>query len=77
MLHFEEGHDVQNKQDCKDKLLHHLPGYRKNNIDKAKFTPSRIDDAVIRGRTKDNPLCEKWPETTGTTVYRLVEILVS
>ncbi len=32
-----------------------------------------IADAIKRAKRKDNPPCEKWPQNTGTTVYRLVE----
>ncbi len=32
-----------------------------------------INMAVKRAQKQDNPPCDTWPTTTGTTVYRLVE----
>jgi hypothetical protein len=29
--------------------------------------------AVRRARRRDNPPCDDWPRSTGTTVYKLVE----
>jgi len=77
LLHFEEGHDIHSKQECVDRLLRQLPGYRKNNINRDKFTLSRTGEAIIRAKNKDNPPCVKWPEITGTTVYKLVEMLIT
>ncbi len=72
LLHFEDGNEVANSQNCTDRLKKYLPGFDKG-IDSRKFTSAMMNDAIRRARQRDNPPCEDWPRTAGTTVYRLVE----
>lgn len=76
LLHFEEGNNVHNKNECLSRLRCHLPNYDKGNLPVNKFTLSRVRDAIRRAKLKDNPPCEKWPETIGTTVYRMIERII-
>lgn len=71
LLHFEDGNNVQTSRQCRDKLKHCLPNYSKTCKLHGLF--DRVDGAISRAKTKDNPPCQKWPIFTGTTVYRLVE----
>lgn len=77
LLHFEDGNDVHNKTECLNKLKCHCPNYNKSNIPVDKFKLSNVKKAIQRAKSKDNPPCVKWPTTTGTTVYRLVERIIS
>lgn len=77
ILHFEDGHGISNKVECLDRLNRYLPNYDKSNIPVNKFNVSRVKAAIRRAKLKDNPPCDKWPETTGTTVYRLIERILS
>lgn len=72
LLHFEDGGGVSSSQVCSQKLERHLPDYDKG-IDVRKITDAMIRDAIRRVRQRDNPPCDDWPRSTGTTVYKLVE----
>lgn len=73
LLHFEEGHGVH-AGNLKRRLTLQLPHFSKSNVELHKIKPG-IKEAIRRAERKDTPPCEKWPETTGTTVYRLVKEL--
>lgn len=73
LLHFEDGNGVH-AGNVKTRLKTHLPAFTKSHVEVHKIEPG-IDDAIRRAERKDNPPCEKWPLTTGTTVYRLVKEL--
>jgi hypothetical protein len=75
LLHFEDGKDITSRN-CTDRLRQRLPEYDKG-FDARKITQPMIEDAVRRAKQRDNPPCADWPQTTGTTVYRLVEKLIS
>lgn len=75
LLHFEDGRGVANSRDCSDRLKKHMPNYDKG-IDPRKITRVMIEDAIRRARQRDNPPCDKWPLTMGTTVYKLVNKLI-
>jgi len=77
LLHFDKGNNIKNKEECIKRLLRHIPSFEKGDIDKDKFTIERIKGAIINAKKKDTPACEKWPEDIGTTVYKLVEILLT
>jgi len=77
LLHFEDGHGVHNKSECLRKLKCHCPNYSKSNLETHKYTLSNVKDAIKRAKLKDNPPCEKWPENTGTTVYRMIERIIT
>ncbi len=75
LLHFEDASIASSRQ-CSEKLERHLPNYDKG-IDVRKFTDERIEVAIERAKTRDSPPCADWPRTFGTTVYRLVERILS
>ncbi|BAQ67056.1 RloB family protein [Geminocystis sp. NIES-3709] len=74
LLHFEDGKGVNTASQCDQKLKKYLPNYDKT-IDGRKLKPY-VRIAIDRAKQKDNPPCQKWHQTTGTTVYRLVELLI-
>lgn len=77
LLHFEDGTNIGSSSECSARLKKHLPGYDKN-LDIRKITPDMIEEAVRRAKVRDNPPCEDWPRTLGsTTVYKLVENILS
>lgn len=71
---FEDGTGV-NKANCNEKLRKHLPNYEKSRLDVKKLE-SGIMDAIRRAKQKHIPEKLKWPDNTGSTVYRLVEKLI-
>ena len=71
LLHFEDGNGISSSRQCSERLKSHLPDYDKG-INKRKFN-NLIENAVDRAKRKDTPPCKDWPRNTGTTVYRLVE----
>lgn len=73
LLHFEDAKGVNNATQCDEKLKKYLPNYKKN-IEPQKLIPY-IQTAINHAKQKDNPPCQKWHKTIGTTVYRLVEQL--
>jgi hypothetical protein len=74
LLHFEDGSRVQSSRDCTERLRRYLPHFKKNNLETHKVEPG-IPEAIQRAQAKDNPPCEDWPRTNGSTVYRLVKKL--
>ena len=72
ILHFEQGDEISSSQVCSRKLKEYLPDYDKQ-IDMKKLSQSMIKEAIKRAKQKDQPPCDDWPHTTGTTVYKLVE----
>ena len=75
LLHFEDGNGIATPWQCSTRLKHYLPDYVKD-IEKAKLLPG-INKAIERARRRDQPRCQDWPRTTGTTVYRLVEKIMA
>lgn len=74
LLHFEDGSGIVSSHDCKVRLTRHLPNYDKS-IDVSRLQ-SGVQDAVARAKRRDNPR-RSWPQSTGTTVYRLVESILN
>ncbi|MEW6209431.1 MAG: RloB family protein [Acidobacteriota bacterium] len=56
-------------------LRKHLGGYRKTNLDVEIYRPL-IPDAIRRAKELHSNPNERWPSTTGTHVYRIVEKLI-
>ncbi len=72
VLHFEDGADIATKTDCRYHLHRYLPGYQKS-LDR-EFSRDDLENAVRRGKARDNPPCDGWPRRPGvTTAYKLVE----
>jgi hypothetical protein len=77
LLHFEKGAGISSSRDCTERLRRYLPDYDKH-LDMRRISTENIHDAISRAKIRDNPPCKKWPRRIGnTTVYRLVEKLVS
>jgi hypothetical protein len=76
LLHFENGAGVSSSRDCSERLKRYLPDYDKG-IDTRNITESMLDDAIRRARSRDTPPCADWPRNVGTTVYRLIEKIIS
>lgn len=72
LLHFEDGAGVASSRDCSARLKRYLPDYDKG-IDIRKISKDMIDNAISRAMARDNPPCEDWPKSIGTTVYKLVQ----
>lgn len=76
LLHFEEGTNISSSRECSERLNRYLPEYQKG-IDARKITQDMIYAAIRRAKERDNPPRSDWSRATGTTVYRLVERLIS
>jgi hypothetical protein len=76
LLHFEDVSRITTSRECSEHLIRYIPNYDKG-IDPRKFTRESVAEAVQRARRRDNPPCTDWPRYFGTTVYRLVERLIS
>jgi len=76
LLHFEDGAGVTTKSECLRRLRKYLPSYNKK-IDPSKFSLTQVKAAVARAKKKDQPPCRDWPRDVGSTVYRLVDDILS
>jgi len=76
LLHFEDGEGISSSRACLERLKRYLPNYDKD-IDPGKITPGIIANAIQRAKQRDNPPCTDWPRSIGSTVYRLVERILS
>ena len=76
LLHFDEGSGISAARQCIDRLKHHWPEFDKDRLDMASLDGG-ITEAIERAKAKDTPPCSDWPRRTGTTVYRLVEKLMT
>lgn len=56
-------------------LRKHLGSYKKTNIDVEAYRPL-ITDAIRRARALHSSPSERWPSSTGTHVYKIVENLI-
>lgn len=72
LLHFEDGKEIRNSNDCSRRLKQYLPDYDKD-IKENKISLEGVKNAIDRAKKYDNPPCHDWPRKTGSTVYRLVE----
>lgn len=76
LLHFEEGNNLANLEECMTRLNKYLPKYHEDkdiSSHKYKFTEKEFKNAIKRAEQKDKPRCIDWPRTTGTTMYQLVQ----
>lgn len=76
LLHFEEGNGLTNPRDCLTRLKKYLPQYKKE-IDGKKFRPESINQAISRAKQKDKRHALELPPIWNTSVYKLVEKIVS
>ena len=75
LLHFEDGKGVT-AGNCIEKLKKHVENYAKNKICISKFY-EYTQTAIQHAKAKDASNCSDWPRTNGSTVYRLVEQMIS
>jgi uncharacterized protein YpiB (UPF0302 family) len=76
LLHFEEGKGITNSQECLDRLKQHLPDYKKD-INNQKITLELIDKAILRAKQRDINRANDLPSIGSTTVYRLIERIIT
>ncbi|MCX7426200.1 MAG: RloB family protein [Planctomycetia bacterium] len=60
-------------QDVVHRLKDTLGGYRKRSIDRDRFSPETAAVAVARAEKLDDSPGDRWPQRTGTRVYRVVK----
>jgi hypothetical protein len=74
LLHFEKPKNITAKN-ITNKLKKHIPNYEKlKNVNNCKYFTENCINKAIENAKKDRDIMKcKWPESTGTTVYRLVE----
>jgi hypothetical protein len=76
LLHFEDGAGASSAKECETRLRRHLPAYDKG-VSASDVPPASIAQAVARARVRDSTRAD-WPRSPGvTTVYRLVERILS
>ncbi|MDO5116733.1 MAG: RloB family protein [Synergistaceae bacterium] len=72
LMHFEEK-SPDSLAKCTERLRRYIPNYDKK-FSSALITMEAIRAAHQRGKGRDNPPCERYPEIPGrSTVYRLIE----
>jgi hypothetical protein len=76
LLHFEDGAKVKTAADCLRRLKNYRPDYEKE-IHGSKITKDMIELAVKRAKKRDASSNHPWPKETGTTVYKLVEEILT
>lgn len=72
LLHFEDGKEIANSQECLTRLKRHLPNYKKD-IDGRKITLELIAKAISRAKQRHINRSSDLPQIWSTTVYKLVE----
>lgn len=73
LLHFEDGTGVQTKKECNAKLAKYISNYDKSIPEKV-F--AHIEKAIDRAEAIDKRSNTLWPQKSGTTVYKLVKLLM-
>lgn len=76
LMHFRSHCDVSDANDCGRKLKNYLPNYDKNLSEPkmlAKLTKEALESAIANAKRGDPSGESGWPQSTGTTVYLLVE----
>lgn len=74
VLHFEDGNGICTACECDRRLKKYMPDYDKH-LEKWKLGFDCVRQAIERARKLDVEHCE-WPQTKGSTLYRLVEKLL-
>lgn len=77
LLHFEDGEGLLPVRDYSDRLRRHCPRFDKG-VGALNVSDAHIRAAIRRAKRRDTPPCDDWPRALGgTTVYRLVDRMVS
>ena len=61
---------------CSRDLKSYWPEYKKK-VPQSRITLSNVEEAIERARMQHNLAGKLWPRTTGTTVYKLVELMIA
>jgi hypothetical protein len=79
LMHFQPYCPIHDSRDCLKKLLEHIPDYDKKLSGKIKsfFVEESIVTAIKNAKECTECGGRGWPEKTGTTVYLLVEKILS
>jgi hypothetical protein len=75
LLHFEDGKGITSVSSCDERLKRHLANYDKD-INPIKIKREMILRAIQRAEQLDNPPCIDWPRVFGSTVYKLIKIII-
>ena len=79
LLHFEEldtSSKFQGSKDLENRLKELLGTYNKTRLDLARFNKENAAIAACRAEKRDNSSTDRWPQQTGTHIYRLVKKLL-
>lgn len=74
--HTDRVEGVTTPREAEEALRRAFGGYNKSNLDTSFLTEDILRTAVERARTLDTSPQDRWPQTTGTRVYLLVENLL-
>jgi hypothetical protein len=80
LLHFEDVDAVgqfRASKDVEERLRSVLGQYNKKRLDLSRFDRKSAETAVERAETLDNSSADRWPQRTGTHIYRLVKRLLA
>jgi hypothetical protein len=70
------GEQFQRCAEVEDRLRDVLGGYNKRSLDPARFSLAAAADAVRRAEALDDAPGDRWPQKTGSHVYKIVEKLL-
>lgn len=76
LLHFEDGKDLANIQECLARLKRYLPNYKKE-LDSRKITLDHIAKAISRAKKRNTTREKGLPVPWSTDVHILVERILS
>ncbi len=76
LWHFEDPSKTHTARACRHRLKHYLPQYGKS-LPKNAFELGHVRQAITRAKRRDQPPCRKTPHSGVSTVYRLVERMLT
>ena len=80
LLHFENRPRIRStirvQDTCMRLLKKHYPGYDKSSYDVGKFA-EKVHTAIENAKNLDNTLQKSWPRNHGSTVYKLMEVILN
>ncbi|NET74278.1 MAG: RloB domain-containing protein [Sphaerospermopsis sp. SIO1G2] len=71
LLHLDDAAGRSTHAQIRQALKNHLPNYNKT-IDSTKFSKQTVLNAIDRAKQRDTPPTKDWPQTVGSTVYRII-----
>ncbi len=77
LLHFENGDGISNDEELMNRLKKHLPDYEKGDIQVNRFSLEKVKIAVKRASSKDRPKSQKCPPAFVTTIYRVIDLILT